>query len=1063
MSEGIKIINIYKDKEKFMVTKLNIYDYLIKIRNIISEKYGFSNFYFFNKNSSTTVEKNKEKTIVLSEILYNNNSLYIKTDLGSIEISVYLNQNLIHKINFSKNEKIKNFIQIIKNKIPNDSSLVVNEFKIDITEFENDDISSILDENNNIYFISQNSAPPIQTKNEEEKEQIPKSKNKEKIIIKMNDKTLMEKINISMNLSEFRNLLKKKNIFNFQFIYKFQNDDILLDKNDENNWKIEDILFKNEQNAKIIFLKTEDTENKNNNDESKKDDDILISFFNKTNNKKIFKKKLDGNLNLNEIRNIIKDEINKEFLFFKKNQKDEIEKDDEKYYKLNEIKDSNNNVYININESKLIKFKINGQNKFVIKTDINITLNELRNKFKEIPNEAKFLLNNYEVPDESTMNIIEILENNEIINLKIEEGPASDKNSLSEDLKSEKESTEIKYKIYLNDNFLKFLKQYNKATLDDIRNILSQQITNNELFFTSDGQKILLENENEWTLKDYCEKDNKIYLKTVKSKVEQEKKEEEQDTKNTPIEGAICVEKINDLEIYQYPKIKFTEEEKLNCKTIMVVGQTGSGKTTLLNSFLNYLMGIKYEDKFRYKIIIEKENQKDGRSVTSQVNIYYIRSVQKEIPNIRIIDTPGFGDTRGLDYDAKIIEMIKNTFTYECDTITAICFVAKSTETRFNDFQKYIFANVMSLFGNDVAENFIAMLTFCDGDEPRIKNYLEDKSTIFGKIIDEIQDPWYLTFNNSAIFSGVEVKFSKMFWDLGMDSYKVFIRKLLMLNEKSLKLSKDVLDLRKKLQTTILGLRPQLEQGLQLMENIRREINIIETNKDKIDQCKNFNYKFKKPEITKKQLPQGEHTSNCIICNYTCHHPCYIPDNNNKRNCAAMRNGFCTVCKNKCEWNQHKNLPYVFEYKEIEEVRSSEELRKKYYDSKNKLSASEQIINKLGEEFENILQNCYLKSDEIKKAVEELKRISLHVNPNEDYEEYIKFCIQNEQNEKKSGYLDRIKGYQTLLEVNSQMNKAFHEQNMFEDFEKFKKDVIENKKKELFKKAKEENSFCCIF
>ena len=62
-----------------------------------------------------------------------------------------------------------------------------------------------------------------------------------------------------------------------------------------------------------------------------------------------------------------------------------------------------------------------------------------------------------------------------------------------------------------------------------------------------------------------------------------------------------------------------------------------------------------------------------------------------------------------------------------------------------------------------------------------------------------------------------------------------------MLNEKSLKLSKNVLDLRKKLQTTILGLRPQLEQGLQLMENIRREINIIETNKDKIDQCKNFN------------------------------------------------------------------------------------------------------------------------------------------------------------------------------------------------------------------------------
>ena len=35
----------------------------------------------------------------------------------------------------------------------------------------------------------------------------------------------------------------------------------------------------------------------------------------------------------------------------------------------------------------------------------------------------------------------------------------------------------------------------------------------------------------------------------------------------------------------------------------MVVGQTGSGKTTLLNAFINYLLGIKYEDDFRYFII----------------------------------------------------------------------------------------------------------------------------------------------------------------------------------------------------------------------------------------------------------------------------------------------------------------------------------------------------------------------------------------------------------------------------------------------------------------------------
>ena len=64
---------------------------------------------------------------------------------------------------------------------------------------------------------------------------------------------------------------------------------------------------------------------------------------------------------------------------------------------------------------------------------------------------------------------------------------------------------------------------------------------------------------------------------------------------------------------------------------------------------LNSLKGIKYENDFRYKIILENENQKDGRIFTSEVNIYIIHSILENIPNIRIIDTYGFGDTIGLD------------------------------------------------------------------------------------------------------------------------------------------------------------------------------------------------------------------------------------------------------------------------------------------------------------------------------------------------------------------------------------------------------------------------------
>jgi len=46
----------------------------------------------------------------------------------------------------------------------------------------------------------------------------------------------------------------------------------------------------------------------------------------------------------------------------------------------------------------------------------------------------------------------------------------------------------------------------------------------------------------------------------------------------------------------------------------MVVGETGSGKTTLLNSFINFLLGVKINDDYRYKIIFEKGNKTQSNS-----------------------------------------------------------------------------------------------------------------------------------------------------------------------------------------------------------------------------------------------------------------------------------------------------------------------------------------------------------------------------------------------------------------------------------------------------------------
>ena len=305
--------------------------------------------------------------------------------------------------------------------------------------------------------------------------------------------------------------------------------------------------------------------------------------------------------------------------------------------------------------------------------------------------------------------------------------------------------------------------------------------------------------------------------------------------------------------IYIYNN-KFNDEEEKNCISLLLIGESGAGKSTLINALINFIMNVKYDDEHRFKIINEnnnKNNNKEFLSQTKEVNIYYIKA-QNGYPPIKIIDTPGFGDTQGIEFDNKIMSMIFDKFQ-TINELTSVCIISKSTNARFNFLERYIYNNIAKLFAKDLISNFIFLFTFCDNQEPLSLAKFNDPNCFLYNIKKKINEPWYLKFNNSGFFANEQNQFTADFFELGIDSFKKLIIKLKPLKKCSLKLSSEINEKRTKLDELYI----KIKNNLVKLKNIKNykfsgnyyssnmNFNYIISNEEKKEIYKNF-YNYEK-------------------------------------------------------------------------------------------------------------------------------------------------------------------------------------------------------------------------
>ncbi len=354
-------------------------------------------------------------------------------------------------------------------------------------------------------------------------------------------------------------------------------------------------------------------------------------------------------------------------------------------------------------------------------------------------------------------------------------------------------------------------------------------------------------------------------------------------------------------------------------KIVLLVGETGAGKTTLINTMVNYILDVKFEDEIWYEIT-EEEARDQSESQTSEITMYEVYS-EKTPVSLTIIDTPGYGDTRGLEKDLEVAMNLANLFQSNDGVreVDAVCFVIQASRNRLSDRQNYIISSVLSLFGKDIVNNIVFLITHADGMKPKNVLGAINKARIPCRR-DKNGQPVYFLFNNrQADDRQTEKRYIRAqrgAWEDSMDDMKQFLQSLDIKNRRSLELTSNVLIERIRFEANICNLKLQMEEmEMKKAEQVQIQEAIIQ-NKRNIDECKNFTFILKK--MIKMKVPtksaswKNRNVTTCTVCEENCHEfGCWWAFNPSK--CEVMKNGFCTVCKGKCHQSRHvkENYKYI--------------------------------------------------------------------------------------------------------------------------------------------------------
>ena len=482
--------------------------------------------------------------------------------------------------------------------------------------------------------------------------------------------------------------------------------------------------------------------------------------------------------------------------------------------------------------------------------------------------------------------------------------------------------------------------------LNELRNLISKIIKDDFSFLDKVGFPIAKKEENDYSVEDFLINDDSLKIKgkdspeatpfkkgktnqcineninkgeptkvnTVKKKVnfnfsnyEIFEKREDLITCKYSKKERVSKQKL----VYQYFYDDFNPEDYNDACVILFCGKTGDGKTTAVNAFFNIIKGINIKDNYRF-ILINEPVKKTGQAETQTdgVHLYYVKDYEEK-PLI-IIDSQGYGNTRGKDYDEMVDEAFRYVFTSVINHINALFFTIKSYTNRFDIFTRYIFSRVGSLFYEDISENFIIIATFANkstiSNGPDFIKAIQTDAD-FLNINKRIDDNWWYAFDSKSIMDNEEDKLTLYSFKKVTELYEEKVKKL---RPKSIKNCTEVLNIRMNLRNEVEHLNDTFQEliceqdNLQLKEKIINEISLkISLLEKEINDLENYKVQLDNKKIDTKMKLVNDGLNDILISNKT--------ESKQIKKLKYYADSKCTHC-DKCEKNCHENCDCSFSF-----------------------------------------------------------------------------------------------------------------------------------------------------